>query len=101
MDWTWHFNPATLLGIVTALVGLVTGWVTMRSAANDAKADARRAHERIDMLNGAISAYRETQASTVVSRDALKEMRDDLFERIDKLTDRVDKVLTGGGRRPP
>ena len=98
MSWTWEFNPATLLAVLTALVGLVAGWVTMRSAAQDARAEARRAHERIDILNGSFSAYRETQAGTMVTREAFRELRDELFDRFDRLSERMDRALSG---RPP
>ena len=98
MSWTWEFNPATLFAVATVLVGLVAGWVTMRNAAGDAKADARRANERIDVLNAAFSAYRETQAGTIVTREAFRELRDELFDRFDKLTERMDHALNG---RPP
>lgn len=94
MNWTWEFNPATLIAVVTALVGLVAGWVTMRSAAQDARAEARRANERIDILNGAFAAYRETQAANVVTREAFREMRDELLDRFDKLSARMDRALS-------
>lgn len=98
MFWIWEFNPATLIAVITALVGLVAGWMTMKSAADETKADARRANERIDVLNAAFSAYRETQAGTIVTQEAFSRLRDELFDRFDKLTERMDRAL---GRRPP
>lgn len=55
--------------------------------------DARLAHEKIALLQSALSAYRETQAERLVSREVLREVEDRLTGAIEKLGDRLDNLV--------
>jgi hypothetical protein len=61
--------------------------------ARNAMAAANAAHEKIALLQAALTAYRETQAERLVSREVLREVEDRLTGAIDRLGDRFDGLL--------
>lgn len=61
--------------------------------AREAKELAASAHEKVALLQAALTAYRETQAERLVSREVLREVEDRLTGAIEKLGDRLDKLV--------
>ncbi|MCB5173628.1 hypothetical protein [Microvirga lenta] len=61
--------------------------------AREALASAHAAHEKVALLQAALTAYRETQAERLVSREVLREVEDRLTGAIDRLGDRFDGLL--------
>lgn len=61
--------------------------------AREAKDSAGSAHEKVALLQAALTAYRETQAERLVSREVLREVEDRLTGAIDRLGDRFDHLL--------
>ncbi|MFC4172620.1 hypothetical protein ACFOYU_11205 [Microvirga sp. GCM10011540] len=61
--------------------------------AREALASANAAHEKVALLQAALTAYRETQAERLVSREVLREVEDRLTGAIDRLGDRFDGLL--------
>lgn len=100
MIFNWEINPATLLGLAVATLGIVRYCLTAENmakaaakAADEAADSARLAHEKIALLQSAMSAYRETQAERLVSREVLREVEDRLTGAIEKLGDRLDSLV--------
>lgn len=61
--------------------------------AREALASANAAHEKVALLQASLTAYRETQAERLVSREVLREVEDRLTGAIDRLGDRFDSLL--------
>jgi predicted nuclease with TOPRIM domain len=97
----------TLGGLLFLLGGLFTvlkvrDWLDARikaeaeeacREAREASASAKAAHEKVALLQSALTAYRETQAERLVSREILREVEDRLTGAIDRLGDRFDGLL--------
>ncbi len=97
----------TLGGLLFLLGGLFTvlkarDWLDARikaetaeacREAGEAKDAANAAHEKVALLQAALTAYRETQAERLVSREVLREVEDRLTGAIDRLGDRFDGLL--------
>lgn len=100
MTFSWDFNTATLLAIVTQAVlvtiFLVRGDARSRSAkdlAKEAKVRADEAHNKIAVQESAQALFREQVAREYVSREALREMEERLGNSIDGIRERLDRVL--------
>lgn len=100
LTFTWDINPATLLAIGAAAWAVVRFWLRSSDEAaralDKAVAALRRAddaHESLNILQAAMSAYRETQAERLVSREVLREVEDRLAGSIEKLGDRLDALV--------
>jgi hypothetical protein len=108
-SFTWEMNPATLLAIGGAVLTGIRVWSQVRAMAADAckqaeiaKARAEDAHKSIAILQASISAYRETQAERLVSREILREVEERLTSSIERLGDRLDtfvKEIAASNRR--
>jgi hypothetical protein len=100
-------TAVTLGGLLFLLGGLFTvlkarDWLDAKMKAEadaacrearEAMALANAAHEKVALLQAALTAYRETQAERLVSREVLREVEDRLTGAIDRLGDRFDTLL--------
>lgn len=100
MNVAWELNPVSLIAVATTFVGLVAFWLDTRSQAREAKseaiaarASAKEAHDKVEILKQAIAAHREVQAERLVSREVLREVEDRLASSIDRLGDRFDVIV--------
>jgi hypothetical protein len=100
MTFSWDFNTATLLAIVTQAVLVIIGLVrsdnrskSAKELATDAKKRADEAHDKIAMQGETHALFREQVAREYVSREALREMEERLTHSIDGIRERLDKVL--------
>jgi hypothetical protein len=100
MTFSWDFNTATLLGIITQAVLLIVFLVrtdarvkSAREIGIEAKRIAIDAHEKIAMQASAIAVFREEVAREYVSHEALRQMESRLTHSIDGIRERLDKVL--------
>ncbi len=100
MTFSWDFNTATLLAIITqavfVIIFLVRSDNRSRSAkelARDAIGRADDAHNKIAIQDSTHSMFREQVARDYVSREALREMEERLTDSIEGIRDRLDRVL--------
>lgn len=121
INFTWDINPVALLALVGGAVTVIAFWlrssdVALRAnqlaetvatevrearrvadAAERKAAVAQEAAERtaqsLEILKAALSAYRETQAERLVSREILREVEDRLASSIERMGDRLDSLL--------
>ena len=100
MTFSWDFNTATLLGIVTQAVLLIIFLVRtdsrVKSAteiAREAKTLAASAHDKIAIASEAHALFREHVVGHYIDHEALQAMENRLAGSIKEIRDRLDKVL--------
>lgn len=100
---TWASLVAAI-GSISAIIGFWTRYSdrltkaeaaaeSARLAAVDARAEAKGAHDRINLLDQAFGLYRERVAHDYASRDILREVETRLTDAIDRLGDRFDRAI--------
>jgi biopolymer transport protein ExbB/TolQ len=96
----WTLNAVSLIAIATAGLTALKAWYDGNAKAEqacrlarEAQQAADKAHEKIAMLQAAISSYREIQAERLVSREVLREVEDRLAGAIDNLGNRLDTLV--------
>lgn len=96
-------------GLVVAAVTVLSFWLRFsdritkahaaadlaKAAADDARADAKEASERVAILAASFSLYREQIAREYIHREVMREVEERLTQAIDRLGDRLDRVLDG------
>lgn len=100
MNFTWDFNTATILALLTNLVMVVVFAVntnTKAAAALDKAAAAQKtaddARTAVSMLSAAVAMFREHVAEKYVDKSSLVEMEARLTRLIENVGERVDALL--------